>query len=139
MAAARAGVLGVRWLQRAARNVVPLGARTGPREQCGKGMPEVWCVGGRVDVMDTTAAVSGQGAEVKLVCPEEGVEGLVVLRGLGLRPPQPLQPDAVRVAGGTGALTTCSGMSSSLPHYQGYAPGTLSQDPRGTGCRCQEV
>lgn len=83
MAAARAGVLGVRWLQRAARNVVPLGARTGPREQCGKGMPEVWCVRGRVDVMDTTAAVSGQGAEVKLVCPEEGVEGLVVLRGLG--------------------------------------------------------
>uniref|UniRef100_A0A4W2G498 Uncharacterized protein n=1 Tax=Bos indicus x Bos taurus TaxID=30522 RepID=A0A4W2G498_BOBOX len=28
MAAARAGVLGVRWLQKAARNVVPLGART---------------------------------------------------------------------------------------------------------------
>ena len=28
MAAARAGVLGVRWLQKAARNMVPMGART---------------------------------------------------------------------------------------------------------------
>ena len=28
MAAARVGVLGVRWLQKAAQNVVPLGART---------------------------------------------------------------------------------------------------------------
>nr|XP_030721213.1 NADH dehydrogenase [ubiquinone] 1 beta subcomplex subunit 8, mitochondrial isoform X1 [Globicephala melas] len=28
MAAARAGVLGVRWLQRASRNIVPMGART---------------------------------------------------------------------------------------------------------------
>ena len=62
MAAARAGVLGVRWLQRAARSVVPLGARTGPRErarpQSGKGMPEGWCVGGRMDVVNTAAAVS---------------------------------------------------------------------------------
>ncbi|ELW49354.1 NADH dehydrogenase [ubiquinone] 1 beta subcomplex subunit 8, mitochondrial [Tupaia chinensis] len=48
MAAARAGVLGIRWLQRATRNVVPLGARTGRRERRGrrgKGMPEVWRVG----------------------------------------------------------------------------------------------
>ena len=57
MAAARAGVLGVRWLQKAARNVVPLGARTGPlvraRPQCGweGGVPEVYCVGRRVDLV----------------------------------------------------------------------------------------
>uniref|UniRef100_A0A8D2FPJ6 NADH:ubiquinone oxidoreductase subunit B8 n=1 Tax=Theropithecus gelada TaxID=9565 RepID=A0A8D2FPJ6_THEGE len=31
MAVARAGVLGVQWLQRASRNVVPLGARTASR------------------------------------------------------------------------------------------------------------
>lgn len=65
MAAARAGVLGVRWLQRASRNMVPMGARTGPRErarpQCGRGVPEVWYVGRRVGIVDTAAGESGQG------------------------------------------------------------------------------
>lgn len=65
MAAARAGVLAVRWLQRASRTVVPLGARTGPRErarpQSGKGMPEGCCVGRRMGIVDTAAAVSGLG------------------------------------------------------------------------------
>lgn len=78
MAAARAGVLGVRLLQRASRNMVPFGVRTGPREparpQCGKGMLEVRCVGGR---MDNAAAASGLGAEVELVYSgEKRVEGL---------------------------------------------------------------
>ena len=32
-----------------------------------------------------------------------------------------------------------NGCTDSLSHYQGHAPGTLSQDPRRTGCCRQEV
>lgn len=68
MAAARAGVLGVRWLRRASRNVVPFGARSGPRErarpQRGNGVPEGWCVGGRAGLVDTAAEESRLGVEV---------------------------------------------------------------------------
>lgn len=50
-----------------------------------------------------------------------------------------LKPEAFRVAGKMRSLLTCPRLPSSLPHYQGHAPGTLSQDPRRTGCRRQEV
>lgn len=81
MAAARAGVLGVRWLQRAGRNVVPPGARTGPRErarpQCGEGMSEGWCVvGGRWVSWIPRRPCRGWGAEMEFVYPEKRVEGL---------------------------------------------------------------
>ena len=83
MAAAKAGVLGVRWLQRAARKVVPLGARTGPREsprsQCWEGSPEVWCVEWRVPIVDTEAAESGRGRRWSWYFSEKQVAGLLVL------------------------------------------------------------
>ena len=90
MAAARVGVLGVRWLQKAARNVVPLGARTGPlvraRPQCGweGGVPEVYCVGRRVDLVGYHGRRVRGRAEVELGYPRKRKEGLLVPRSLGL-------------------------------------------------------
>ena len=90
MAAARVGVLGIRWLQKAARNVVPLGARTGPleraRPQCGweGDVPEVYCVGRRVDLVGHHGRRVRERAEVGLAYPQRRKEGLLVPRSLGL-------------------------------------------------------
>lgn len=141
MAAARAGVLGVRWLQRAGRTVVPLGARTGPRERarppCGKGVPEGWCVGGRWVFWGPRRPCRGSGRRWSSRFQKSGWRASLVPGRLGLRPPLPLE--IVGEAGGTGWPLTCPRLPSSLPHHQGHAPGALPQDPRRAGGRRQEV
>lgn len=45
-------------------------------------MPEGWCVGKRMGIVDTAAAMPGLGAEVEMVCPEKRVEDLAGSSGL---------------------------------------------------------
>ena len=141
MAAARAGVLGVRWLQKAARNMVPMGARTGPLERA---RPQCGWVGGAWGLL--CRAQSGFGGVPRPPSSGKGGGGVGMAtetegRSAGRSKPRALtlKPEAFRVAGKMGRLLTCTRLPSSLPHYQGHAPGTLSQDPRRTGCRRQEV
>lgn len=94
-------------------------------------------VGRGAGIVDTAVAVSGEGAEVELVYPEKGVKSLTGILKPG--PPQPSQLEAFKAAGGTESFLTFLLLLSSFAHYEGHAPGSLSQNPGRTGSRRQEI
>lgn len=70
-----------------------------------------------------------------LVYPEKGVKNLAGPLKPG--PPQPPQLEAFGAAGRTGSFLTRPFLLSSFAHYEGHAPGTLSQNPGRKG-RCRQ-